>query len=186
MVGKMRNIGSFAAAVVLVVFSSFSQAGATTIDTNWFSNATSNTNVIDPPFMGQPPERLRLQGGAMSGFIEGTVFLPFSDTWTIETTVFADTDPARDPNEFVKIFIDGIELAQFFNTPAGMIFPFSTDITGDHFDYRFEFMSGTAIEDQHMIVGVGTASVPMPEPGALAILSIGLVGLGLARRRRTA
>ena len=95
--------------MIVATLSCVSQAAATVIDTNWFSNATSNVNIIDPPFPGQPPERLRLQNGSTSGSIEGTVLLPFSDTWTINTAFFADESPG-DPMEFIKIFINSVEV----------------------------------------------------------------------------
>lgn len=156
------------------------------VDADWFSNTTTVSNVVDPPGP-TGPERLRLAGGFNTGFVEGTVMLPFVDTWTIATSI--QTDGQFDiPTEFVRIFIDdftpGNHVAQFDNTPLNTLYPFAHVITADSFDYRFEFSSPSLDFGSHLIVERGTVSNEIPEPGALGLLAVGLLGLAAARRRR--
>lgn len=109
------------------------------------------------------------------------------DDWTISATI--RTDGQFDiPTEYVRIFIDdftmGSHVAEFLNTPSATSYFFSHSITGDQFNYRFEFFSPEIREDAHLIVGRGTVASPMPEPGTLAIVGFGLIGLSMVRRRR--
>ena len=157
-------------------------AGATVIDTNWISNATSNTNIVEGVFSGS--ERPRL-GNFTSGSIEGTVFLPFFDTWTIDTFIRTDESTSSDPTDTVTVFINNVELGVFFNSPPNTDFPFTTMITGTQFDYRFDFLSGNAVEVAHMLVLAGTATASVSEPGAALVLGMGLLGLTAVRRCRT-
>lgn len=177
--GLLRTISaSLVFSAILCI--SLGTARATVINTDWISNATSNTNIVEGVFAGS--ERPRL-GNFTSGSIEGTVLLPFFDTWTINTLIRSDESPSRDPSDTVTVFIDNVQLGVFSNTPASVDFPFAAMITGSQFDYRFEFLSGNAVEVAHMLVLNGTASTVVPAPGMVLFLGLGLVGLGLARRR---
>jgi hypothetical protein len=167
-------------AITIAVFATVlsARAEATVINTNWFSNATSNTNIVEGVFNGS--ERPRL-GNFTSGSISGTVFLPFFDTWTIDTLIRTDESVTSDPTDTVTVFIDNVQLAVFANAPLNTDIPFTTMITGSQFDYRFDFLSGNAIEVQHMLVLNGTATAAVAEPGITMILGLGLLGFGLAR-----
>lgn len=110
--------------------------------------------------------------------------LPFLSTWTIDMLIRTDESPTRDPTDTVTIFIDGVDLGVFFNDPINTDIPFTTSITGTEFDYRFEFLSGNAIEVQHMLVLNGTATATMvAEPAALMTIGFGLLALGMVRRK---
>lgn len=174
--GYLRSL-AVAAAVFTGAF--LGAAQATVIDTNWISNQTSNTNIVEGAFSGS--ERPRL-GNFTSGSIEGTVTLPFLSTWTIDMLIRTDESPTRDPTDTVTIFIDNVELGVFFNDPINTDIPFTTSITGTAFDYRFDFLSGNAVEVQHMLVLNGTATA-VAEPGVMMTLGLGLLTLGLARRK---
>ncbi len=152
-------------------------ASATTVDANWFSNG-SGSGVIDPPGP-TGPERLRLQGSFNVGFHEGTVVLPFAATWTIEALIRNDSQ-FDIPSEFVEIRIDGVLVETLFNTPLGAGQPFEHQITGDSFDYRFDFSSPSVDEGSHLIVQRGTVTAAA-EPALLALLAS--AAAALSRRR---
>jgi hypothetical protein len=186
-----NGIRSFALAVTVAILTPGAlTAEATVIDTNWGTNATSIVNVVDASTDGvAPTDRLRLQGGFLTGSLQGTVTLPFVANWTIEADI--NTDGQNNlPTEFVNIFIDdftaGNEVATFFNTPVATTYPFSYSFTGDSFDFRFEFDSPSIDFGSHLIVEAGTVTAAMPESGSLALLGLGLTGLVFARRRRSA
>jgi hypothetical protein len=156
---------------------------AVVVPANWISNATTIVNVVDPFWLGLPTERLRLQGGFTSGYVEGAVALPFVDSWTISAEVRTDTN-FDIPTEFVKIFIDGVLQAQIFNTPQSTTYLFQHGLVGDQFTYRFEFDSPSIDEGSHLIVRVGTVFTTIAEPTALGLSCLALLGLGAARRFR--
>ena len=157
------NITKFTILTIIVVLIGYSHtAAAEVIPTNWFSNQTNSQNVIDPPFLERPLERLRLQDGFNAGFIEGVVSLPFVDTWQINTHI--STDGNFDlPTEFVEVRIDGVLVGTFFNTPLDTTYSFLHSITGDSFSYRFDFSSPSTDEGAHLIVTAGfitSSSIP--------------------------
>lgn len=172
----------------LVGFSLFVASGsqngfAATVPTNWWSNQTSASNVIEALSPASFPERVRL-GNATSGFIEGSVSLPQSGRWEISLIAAADEDPGRSPDDYLELYIDSILVGRVFNTPASEQFPFTPEITGNSFDYRFEFTSSNATDHLHLQVLAGSATL-VPEPSSAALLTCSLMAIsGYVYRRR--
>jgi hypothetical protein len=153
-------------------------ANATVVPANWWSNRTSSSGVVDPPG-ANGPERIRLAHGSLVGFAAGTVYLPSSQSWQINTIITTDSQH-NIPSEYVDVFINSAFQQRFFNTPLGTVYPFQHTISGSQFDYRFEFSSPSADFGSHLVVGRGTVS-SVPEPSAL-LLSAGCLMI-LFRRR---
>ena len=180
---KSANIITANALVLFLwVLSGPHAASAVVVDANWGTNSTSISNVSDASSDGTlPTDRLRLSGGQTTGFIEGTVNLPFDSVWAISTGIQTDGQNNL-PAEFVKIFINdltaGSEVATFFNTPLNTLYIFTHVVTGTAFDYRFEFSSPSADFGAHLIVEAGTVSA-IPLPAALPLFAGGLGLLGL-------
>ncbi len=178
----MRRVVLAVAALVLIQC----QAGAITVDTNWWSNRTADQNVIDPLF-GSPPitERVRL-GNFLTGHIEGTVALPTDGLWEVYIPVRADSDSRRDPNETVDVYINSGLVGTAHNTPASSTTTFTPWVAGNSFTYRFEFASSNATDHLHQIVGRGTATA-VPEPVTLVSFGFAVVAVGgsVLRRRAT-
>jgi len=164
----MSCIRTILFATALTSGASFGHAGIV-VDADWWSNQTTVQNIVDPPGPNGP-ERLRLAGGFLTGFIEGTVLLPNNQTWRIDTTIGTDGQ-FNLPTEFVEVFIDGVSEGKFFNTPLSTIYDFQYTFLGDSFDYRFEFSSPSTDFGAHLIVGRGTVT-NVPEPSSFVLLAL--------------
>lgn len=149
-----------------ILIRSETSTSSSIIDTNWWSNRTSWQNVIDP-LWGTPviTERVRLSTYT-TGYIEGTVPLSQIGDWNVNFLVHADTDIRRDPADFTDVFINGRFMKRVFNDPAWSSTEIRATVSGNDFDYRFEFKSGSTNTGLHQIVGRGTATlneIPPPD-----------------------
>jgi hypothetical protein len=120
--------------------------------TDWWANQTAVTDVQQ---VGTS-EQVQLDS-ALTGNIEGTVALPENAVWIIQFTVTANSDPSSDPTDSVDILIDGALVATVVNNPPGDAIDVQHQITGDTFDYRFEFTSSNATANLHQVINEGRA-----------------------------
>lgn len=156
------------------------------VDANWWSNQASFSHVVDPPGPNGP-QRVRLQGGYHTGYIEGTVLLPSNETWRIDMSVTTDSQ-FNLPTEFVKVHIDNVLVQTYFNSPLGTVYNFQHVFAGNQFAYRFDFSSPNTNEGSHLVVGRGTVTSEVPEPSPWPVLCGVLAGCGIMdiRRRKRA
>ena len=129
-------------------------ASATDVDADWWSNRTSATGVYE---FHTNSEGLRLAEGFTAGVAEGSVSLPFSDTWTINFVAHTDESDVHE-TESIKTYINNVLVNETFNTPVNTIINFDHQITGSSFDYRFEFSSPSALYYEHMVMDAATVS----------------------------
>lgn len=166
----------------VIYLSCTSTVNATTISTDWWSNRTDESNIREIYAINF--ERIRLDNFT-SGFIEGTVILPFASNWEIEFAVHSDESLFRDPNDSIDIYIDGLLIETVLNTPVSTIFDIQYLINGSSFDYRFDFISSNSIYHLHPRINEGSISAPsaVPTPAVVWLLGSGLIGLVGMRRK---
>lgn len=154
---------------------------AQALPTNWWTNRTTVSNVVE--FVGStvPGEALRLEEGFNTGMLEGTVVLPSDDEWRILLSIQTDESVAI-PSEYVDVFVNGDFVTRVNNQPALTNYTFAYTIDGSSFDYAFEFYSPSTFYNQHLKVLPG--EVVVPEPGTIGLVAAGLAGLVASQRRR--
>jgi hypothetical protein len=155
-VEKMKRVLIYVSLIICLIVS---PVFAETVSTNWWSNNSSNNNVGDsgghnPPWPGDETVRL---ANAYDGYIEGTVPLPYYGTWDINFHVQTDGN-FQSTQDYVKIKINGVQIAEFNNYPISTFYQISHTIEGDSFTYHFELHSTNYAYHAHMMVGNGTAS----------------------------
>ena len=90
-----------------------STASAATPLTFW-SSRTGESCVIE----NNPSEEGVRLDNCTSGFAEGTISLPSSDTWQIDFVIGTDSDPDRDKTETTEVRINGSLIDTLVNDPA--------------------------------------------------------------------
>jgi hypothetical protein len=99
-------------------------------------------------------------------------------------TVF-DFDDINGTDNFMRIFVDQTEVA---STNIGANVPYYGDTDSDLWigsvENQFAFFNGTLTDIRISNVALtGDQMFQVPEPGTLAVFGLGLLGLGLSRRR---
>lgn len=142
-----------AAAVLTTVLATSAHAD---VALNWSSHLGSAFCVHEEVANGYLGS-LRLSS-CTSGFGEGEVTLPSDGIWTIVVPVTADESGARDPNDTVEVFINGLHRGTASNTPANNTIIITATVTGHSFTYHFDFASSTSSIGLHQLVASGVAS----------------------------
>jgi hypothetical protein len=152
---KKNRISLLGVLIVSVCLVTLAQAE--TVPINWQSNSTSSSgNIGDSSTFPPQYEGCRLWN-ANSGYIEGTVPLPYYSNWDINFNVKTDGN-YQSQNEYVKIYINSTLIDTINNYPVSTLYPVSYSIEGDSFTYRLEFYSPVSIYHAHLIVTNGTVS----------------------------
>ncbi len=132
---------------VVAAHCSISTGIAARISADWWSGQTSSLNVIEPPSM---TGGVRL-ADRMSGNVEGTIALPSDANWKVRFSVQTDRE-FEVVNEFVRVFVNDELVRQVFNAPRGERIEWEYAVSGDRFDYRFDFRSSLDVLDAHLVV----------------------------------
>lgn len=169
----MNSITKIFISIFTVYLGCASIVNATTVSTDWWSNKTSELNIMHS--LGSNHERIRLYNFT-DGFVEGTVTLPFASNWNLEFTARSDESSSRDPNDSINIYIDGSLIEIVLNNPARTIFDIQHLVNGSSFDYRFEFVSSNSIYHLHPAVFEGSITSAVPIPAAVWLFGSGLIG----------
>jgi len=160
----------------------FGSPGPAVLDLDWWANRTADSGVYEATTGGARLDDVN------TGFIEGTIALPFGGAWLVEMPFRSDESGSRDPDDTADLFIDGSLVGTAYNTPAAATTLLSTVVFGSSFDYRVEFSSSNAQYHLHMQSWPGFATqVIVPEPTTALVWSLlaGLgIGVGWRRRRR--
>lgn len=105
---------------------------------------------------------------------------------TLEVEIADDSNSFFDGGEFIAFIVEGFD----FDT-GGLTF--GTTFLGDLEINALGFLNADGFLDVTITsifgdfyVGKSTLTVQVPEPATLALLGFGLVGIGMARRRKTA
>ena len=120
--------------------------------------------------------------------ISQTVTLAANTTYTLSYALFATASGANNPYAFtIKNTVTGV-LDSFTNSQTGTQVPVGawtseantfTTGTGTSYTLEFDYSSGSAPAKDVLLTDVA-----IPEPVSIALLAIGMIGTGVAARRR--
>jgi hypothetical protein len=118
---------------------------------SWWSSRRESEGVVNQ--VGNVATQSVRLGNSYEGFIEGTMKLPASESgsWTIQFRAQSDCEASR-PTENVRVYIDGVLVDVFHNSPSCALFSADYAVSGPSFDYRFEFESPSDVFHDHLVV----------------------------------
>jgi hypothetical protein len=188
---KIKTLGALASAVLML--SAFSTATAAPCALTDVTVEGSNALACAGAFAGNTDEGAHLNGlsaadwtgvapSPLNGWLyggkwdkedpfDGGVLTEDKLTFNIGAGTFTvDVSPYA---EMVLAFKQGAEYAYYYfmNDGAGV--------------YNLSWAVGNGLDFSHLTVFVRGERTEVPEPGTLALLGLGLVGFGLARRRKS-